>query len=343
MTHSLPSGKESNKTPEGPSASKGPNIPAWLKRPRSIWAVCFLFTGLLYLSQIFSFLSIAPLLFVVMKQGALPGIVLLLISLLVSSYYQPLDAYFLFLCMGSGALVAGTYFRRRKSLPMAIFSGTLAVFLIWAVSNLAVYTSWVSPEMPMIQKGLQEFQTNLTTVYEEMNKLASSSGGGASLKTVEEKQKDQEFFLFWAKALIPGALVALSALFLWVIFLFFRRIFSSWSYASGYKNLTSWQSPEILIWGVVFSLGALIFEGRPIKILALNALLVLGTVYFFQGLAILVHYLHQRGLGPFSRLFGYLMFLLFFKAIALLMVTLGFIDVWADFRKLKQKKEVEPS
>ena len=70
----------------------------------------------------------------------------------------------------------------------------------------------------------------------------------------------------------------------------------------------------------------------------LNVLIILLTVYFFQGIAIVSFYFNRK---QFPKIARFLLYGLIFIQQLLLMVVIafGFFDTWLDFRKLNKKPE----
>lgn len=101
-----------------------------------------------------------------------------------------------------------------------------------------------------------------------------------------------------------------------------------------------WRLGEKWIWlpigaGALYFLNLYLLRSDPLRVGLLNLLLVVGAVYFFQGLAVVSFFFRKR-FSPLLRLFGYLLILLFVQMIGIVIVVLGLFDFWFDFRKLKR-------
>ncbi|MEJ2284026.1 MAG: DUF2232 domain-containing protein [Desulfobacterales bacterium] len=70
-----------------------------------------------------------------------------------------------------------------------------------------------------------------------------------------------------------------------------------------------------------------------IKVIGINGLLILMTIYFFQGMAIVSFYFDKKGLPRFVRVFLYTLIALQ-QLILLAVIGLGFFDLWVNFRRL---------
>ncbi len=100
--------------------------------------------------------------------------------------------------------------------------------------------------------------------------------------------------------------------------------------------LTRWRPPEILVWGVIGSGLVLLIPVVPLKMLGLNGLITLMTVYFFAGIAIISYFFDRKRFPRALRFFLYSLIALQ-QFILLLVIGLGFFDVWLNFRKLDLK------
>lgn len=107
-------------------------------------------------------------------------------------------------------------------------------------------------------------------------------------------------------------------------------------YFSHVKNLARFRLPEVLIWGVIvsgflFFLDVYILKTTWIKVIALNGVIAMAALYFFQGLAVVVYFL-QGIKVPLFKMAAYMAIILFFQTVGLIIVVIGVADVWANFR-----------
>jgi len=70
-----------------------------------------------------------------------------------------------------------------------------------------------------------------------------------------------------------------------------------------------------------------------IRLIALNGLLILMTLYFFQGIAIVSFYFEIKRFPRIIRIFLYTLIGIQ-QLVLLAVIGLGFFDLWANFRKL---------
>ena len=134
--------------------------------------------------------------------------------------------------------------------------------------------------------------------------------------------------------IIP-ALVSASTLFVaWISILLARPVLTSRSlYYPNFGPLNQWKAPEYLVWAVIGCGLSLFLPHTAIKIIGVNGLLILMTIYFFQGIAIVSFYFDKKGLPRFVRVFLYTLIALQ-QLILLAVIGLGFFDLWINFRRL---------
>ncbi len=136
---------------------------------------------------------------------------------------------------------------------------------------------------------------------------------------------------------IPGVLIASTLAVSWLNLLVSRRYCRAAAMESCIREkLTLWKAPEPLVWFVIGAGLMLLVPVDQVWVLGLNLLIVLGSVYFLHGLAIVTFYFDKWKVPFIARGLIYaLMFLQQFAAIAT--AALGLFDIWFDFRKLVKK------
>lgn len=143
---------------------------------------------------------------------------------------------------------------------------------------------------------------------------------------------------------ISPSLVFVFALVAVVVNLVVGRRFIHKNHAFAYlRNVAAFRLPDVVVWAVVAGGAAFFADKYAVKnawlsIAAMNCLIGLGGLYFFQGLSVVVYFL--QGLrAQFLRTLAYLAIILFFQTIAMVIVAVGVADVWVDFRmRLKRTK-----
>lgn len=139
-------------------------------------------------------------------------------------------------------------------------------------------------------------------------------------------------------ALAPSVMLIMAALVCWLNLWALNRLAKRPGIKWGYNSLTTWQAPEKLVW--LFIALALIFwlaEGG-LSWTALNLLLLTGTVYWFQGMAIANWWADGRNRPTWSRvIFLIVCFILPFLLFGV--ALMGLFDTWFNWRRLRKTAE----
>ena len=137
--------------------------------------------------------------------------------------------------------------------------------------------------------------------------------------------------------IIP-ALVSVSTLFVaWTSILLAKPVLMRRSlFYPNFGPLNVWQAPDYLVWGVIGCGLALFLPNTLIKTIGLNGLLILMSVYFFQGIAIVSFYFNKKKLPRMIRFFLYTLIAVQ-QLVLLAVIGLGFFDLWFNFRKLDKQ------
>ncbi|MFY9942828.1 MAG: DUF2232 domain-containing protein, partial [Desulfobacterales bacterium] len=86
--------------------------------------------------------------------------------------------------------------------------------------------------------------------------------------------------------ILPGLSVSACLLITWACLMLARPLFRARQLPyPDFGPLNQWQAPEVLVWVAIASGALLLIPEKTIKVLGINGLIVLMTVYFFQGMA----------------------------------------------------------
>jgi uncharacterized protein YybS (DUF2232 family) len=134
--------------------------------------------------------------------------------------------------------------------------------------------------------------------------------------------------------IIPALVSASTLLVIWISILLAKPILKNRSlFYPDFGPLNVWKAPEYLVWGVIGCGLSLFLPFETLKIIGLNGLLILMTVYFFQGIAIVSFYFNKKRFPRIIRIFLYTLIALQ-QLILLVVIGLGFFDLWFNFRRL---------
>ncbi len=135
--------------------------------------------------------------------------------------------------------------------------------------------------------------------------------------------------------IFPGLAATVVILAAWLTMLAARPIMMARGIAFPYSgSLNRWVAPDHLVWGVIGCGALVLISDGPPERLALNLLIVLGAVYFFQGIAVISFFLEKKNAPRPLRIAVYGMMIIW-QALLPAVSVLGLFDIWADFRKLR--------
>ena len=137
--------------------------------------------------------------------------------------------------------------------------------------------------------------------------------------------------------LLPGLMVVNMGLVAWLNVVLARQLYALLGWGEPDPPLYHWVAPEWLIFLLVGAGFLLLVPITAVRFTGLNLLLILAVLYFAQGLAVVANWFHRLGLPRPLRIVGYP--LMFLNPVFFVIITLGLIDLWLDFRRLHRPKE----
>lgn len=103
-------------------------------------------------------------------------------------------------------------------------------------------------------------------------------------------------------------------------------------------DFKNYKNNEMLVW-LLIACGFAQLTAQPIiTIPTLNLLLIISTLYFLQGMAVLLTIIARQPFGTTFRVMLYLM-LVFQPYLAALVSAIGIFDLWGNFRSPRNKEE----
>ncbi|NVM57713.1 MAG: YybS family protein [Desulfobacterales bacterium] len=139
---------------------------------------------------------------------------------------------------------------------------------------------------------------------------------------------------------IMPAIVIVSTLFVvWGNLLLARPVLRGRQlFCPDFGPLNEWKAPEPLVWPVIVSSVLLLIPHGGFKLLGVNGLIIMMMIYFFQGIAIVSFYFEKKRFPRILRgvLYGLIAIQQF---VLLLVIAIGFFDMWIDFRRIKKRVE----
>ena len=218
-------------------------------------------------------------------------------------------------------------FNRASPVETAL-KGSLVLGVIWLVFSVVFGLFHATNPYTSLLKELDQGLLNGFILYQENAELPP--------ETLESIRVAVELLRAYIPKVLPSLLISVVLSTTWL-----NLALGNWLLKSKDANLTpwpaykDWQLPDRLVWGIIVGAALLILLPAPLSTLGLNIILICGTVFFFQGLAIVSSLLFKWSVPRPIRFLIY--GLIFIQTYGIILLSfLGIADVWADFRKLNQ-------
>ncbi len=203
---------------------------------------------------------------------------------------------------------------------------------VWLTGSIALlfYCSIFDVDISNVVSEYVKKNLELTiAVYEEMG-LPEESLYAIS-KAINKLQ-----YIF--VRIIP-ALIVVSTLFIsWACILLSKPMLKAGKlFYPNFGSLNIWEAPEFMVWIVIMFGVMLLLPGTLLKLLGLNGIIILMSIYFFAGIAIVSFFFEKKKLPRMLRFVLYSI-MAFQQIVLFLLIGLGFFDTWLNVRKLETGK-----
>jgi len=228
--------------------------------------------------------------------------------------------------------VMGECFERKLSIELTVVLAT-GVTIVAYLSGLYFYSSQMNAGMFSFVNDLVGKNLELTLkLYESMGMAKESIN--VFFDNFDRIQHDMV-------RLIPAITIALTLLMVWLNLLLSKSLqVAGRFHFYNFGHLNQWKAPEFLVWVVIGCGIVLILSGNGLRLLSLNGVIILMTIYFFQGIAIVSFYFEKKRFPRLLKIFIYSIIAVQ-QIFLFLIIGLGFFDMWMNFRKLDQKEANE--
>ncbi len=270
-----------------------------------------------------------PTLFYRLKLGRQMG-GLMLILILVAMGIMLEGTSFDWLFFGELLLVGcmlGELFEKQLSIEKTIGYACSAAIVAGSVI-LVVYINVSASDLGRLVSEYVDQNLELTIqLYEHM---------GMNDETVQTLANSIDQIKYVLIRIIPALVVAAILFVAWCNVLFARPLLKHKNLAvPDFGRLNQWQAPEYLVWLAIGCALLLFFPNKSFKMIGVNGILVLMTIYFFQGIAIVAYFFEKKKLPRAFRFFLYTLIAIQ-QFILLLVIGMGFFDMWLNLRKIKK-------
>jgi len=281
-----------------------------------------------------SVLAPLPFLFYATKEGLSQGVKAVIITILMVGLIGNLSGHpqviFLSIEFGLLGLILSEIFKRRLSIGRTIFWGTGLMLIIGFAILILISLFQGVGVFELVSNYLQSNLRAAFLIYEN--------------KDVDQERllQLQEYIKIVANIMmkIYPALVILGTGFI----VWFNVIASKPLFRLGnlpypdFGPTDRWRAPEHMVWGLIAAGFSLFLPVGGIKLVGVNALVVMSAIYAFQGFSIVLFYLNKYRV-PFWIRFGVYFLIVFQQIFVVGLALAGIFDQWVDFRKIGSRKE----
>jgi len=193
---------------------------------------------------------------------------------------------------------------------------------------LIIYLNFTAGDLTSLISEYVDINLKLTmTLYKNM---------GMSDANVQVLASSLDMIKYVLIRIIPALVVAAILFVAWINVLLAKPLLKRKKLPfPDFGTLNRWQAPEYLVWPAIGCALLLFFPDKGLKMIGANGILVLMTIYFFQGIAITAYFFEKKNLPRAFRFFFYTLITIQ-QFILLLVIGLGFFDMWLNLRKLKK-------
>lgn len=146
-----------------------------------------------------------------------------------------------------------------------------------------------------------------------------------------------EGILYVMLRISPAIAIVSTLLVVWSNLLMARPLLRSRQlHCPEFGSLNEWKAPELLVWVAIASGVLLLVPHKGLRLFGVNGLIIMMMIYFFQGIAIVSFYFEKKQFPKILRglLYGLIVIQQF---VLLLVIAVGFFDLWIDFRRTKKQ------
>ncbi len=278
---------------------------------------------------VFSLIAPLPLAFFYWKMGRIPGIAIFLSSfgLLVAVFriggFQ--ESLTFFLLLGSAGVIIPEVLNRRygieKTVGLSVAGVVAVVFAVLAYYSQVLDRSIADIVRAYVSDSIQysiALYEEIGIPQDQVDLLKEGSGAVAS----------------WIVDHGVALFLTCMIFFVWLNVLGLRMLFQGRDPRfPDFGDLAYWKMPDWIVWLVIASGILLVVPEELVRVIGLNALIVLLFLYLLQGLSIVQFFFRTKNIPRTLRALFYALIILY-QYLLVLISAIGLFDIWVDFRKI---------
>lgn len=274
------------------------------------------------------FLSPLPVIYFPITQGFDKGFKIILHATLLAVAIALVAGTVPVLLLSLSLMPAGFFLarglNRKQSVHNALVNGAIALGLTWLLAGMAISSL---NQINLYQEILRQIDAGLSGAL-----AAYSKTPDIPLDTQVELQAAFTQLRAVTPKIFPGMLATMTIGTVWLNILLANWLLKKTG-GTDWADLNQWQLPYPMVW-LFIAAGIMLFIPGDMNTVGLNLMMVMVTLYFMQGFAVM-NFLCVKWSVP-NAFRGLIIFFLVIQAFGFVLLTLlGLADIWADFRKPK--------
>lgn len=280
---------------------------------------------------IVSLLIPLPIIFYRSKLGRTTGIIVPVVTIIVMVVILggiSIDILFFIELLLLGFILS-ELFELKLPIEKTILYACSVVFFM-GIAGLLFYSNISNiPIKPLVSEYVAKNLELTMVLYQKM---------GVSEESIHMISNSLENIHYILVRIIPAIVITSTLFVAWANLLIAKPILKKRDlFYPDFGSLNRWKAPEFLVWGVIGCGLLLLYPDKAFKMFGLNGLIIFMMIYFFQGVAIVSFYFKKKQFSRLLRVFLYSLIALQ-QIVLLVVIGIGFFDIWLNFRKLEIKK-----
>ena len=272
-----------------------------------------------------------PAMFFYLKRGKATGTAIVITTALVLSLLDDAAGTLLYALqcgVVSLALPAMLCAGKKGARSIAVSVGIAVVLIVMLAGSFWV-TQGVNPHTQIV-KGIRTSITQTGILYEKAGVT------GEELKMLQQAMSQAGTLI---GRIYPALIVVTIAIIAGLNLSLLKKTFGRLTAPPEVGEFCRFKNPEQLVWLLIAAGFSMLVPNQLVSDAALNLLIVILSLYFLQGMAIIVNFFKQIKVPRFARGLFYLV-LAVQPYLAGAVAALGIFDIWGDFRTPKQQENL---
>jgi len=280
------------------------------------------------LGSVFFILTPLPILYYYTKTGRIQGWGVFIISLalvaLFLTFFDSMTTFPFLFISGFSGIILSEILHKNYSIEKTVMYPVTVLIVLWFTFTISVSLILGKQPWHLIEDYIGR------NIQESINFYTQLDIPAEQIAPIRDNFKQITIFFTY----IFPSLFLVSVLFtVWINTLAARDIF----YKNGmtypdFGDLSRWKASESLIWVLLGSGVMLLIPAEGAKFIGLNLLIVCLFVYLLQGLSIISFIFKTKNVHRLFRILCYFL-ILTLQYIILVVIAVGVVDLWVDFRK----------